>query len=401
MTNKYFKNMISLFFIVVSLITLTACQPTPEKPIIQNKNESLAEKIAREETAPVSENSEDEWDFEKEYDEGKKLNVHAAVCNNGVSNVPVVSVAENPFFGNTGLIQKITGYFCDDSYELLEGVNEMTKADIQKEIIRMQQELEKAKQEGDPADVIDTYEYTVKELEKKFKNAPMSSEATKTDYQLKEVDDGSYQLNIVATQNGETKYEIDFVDWVNVKGSLLLIQEKTLDRYSDESTFAYVSPDYLENDTNFQNGKKIIDCFLSEVGLDYLTLNLVSGSVEENIYEYYYTRSVNGFQEGYVNRYFGSMQSDGDVVMDLWYAESMMVKITDGKITYLKWENPSLISGVDNDNVEIIPFEEAKEIFLKQIDYMFAPNVEDGEGEANYDFFRANTAIILQKSNCL
>ncbi len=397
MINKYFKNAISLFWVVASLITITACQPTPEKPIIISKNDNLEEKILSEEMESSFDNLDEKWCFEKEYDEGKKLRINASVFNNNTSNIPVVSIAENPYSGNIGLIKKIIGYFCDESFELLEGVNEPTKADIQKEIIRMKQALQEAKQEGDPEDVITTYENTVKELERQFKEAPAASEATKTDYKLKEADDGSYQLNIVATQNGESKYEIDFVDWINTKGSLLLIQDKKTDNYSSEYTFKYVPQDYLESDENFQNGKKIIDSYLSEIGLDYLNLNLVSGNIEENTYEYYFTRSVNGLNEGYVNSYFGSMQSDEDIMMDLWYAESMLVRVTDGKITYIKWDNPSLVTGVDNDNVRIISFEEAKEAFLKQIGYMLAPNIDDEIGKANYEFFKANTAINITR----
>ena len=397
MNKLYLKNIMGFLFIICTAIPLTACQPTPEKPIIINKTENIYEKIKIKETENTSQNLEEYWDFEKEYGEGKKLNVQAPICNNSMLNIPVVSIEEKPFDGNTNLIKKIITYFCDESYELLEGVNEQTKADIQENIIRFKQELQEMKQAGDPEYEISILENTIKYLERQLEEAPAVSNATATDYKLKQKDDGSYQLNIVAMKDGQSKIEINFVDWINTKGSLLLIQDKNSDNSEGEKISEYVLPDVLQDDAIFQSGKETADDFLVEIGMEYLRLNVASKYSDENTYEYYYTRVENGFQEGYIDSYFGSMQSDKDVAMDLWYAETMIVRVTDGKITYVKWDNPSMISGVDNDNVKIIPFKEAKEIFLKQIDYMLSPDIEDKAGKANYEFFTANTTINITK----
>ena len=88
--------------------------------------------------------------------------------------------------------------------------------------------------------------------------------------------------------------------------------------------------------------------------------------------------------------YYTEMQNDNNVFFDRWSPEYLLIRTENGYITRVQWNNPTNIVKIDNDNVKIISWDEAKEIFLKQIEIMLSPDVEGD----NTEWFFENTEKI-------
>ena len=51
----------------------------------------------------------------------------------------------------------------------------------------------------------------------------------------------------------------------------------------------------------------------------------------------------------------------------------------EGEIEEIRWENPSQIVKVDNENVKILPWSEIQKIFEKQMEFLLTPSSEGGD----------------------
>jgi len=229
---------------------------------------------------------------------------------------------------------------------------------------------------------------------KQYQTAPSFSDMPETGYELKKIG-GFYQISLKA-MNGKNLIDITFADDDHSMGSSMIIEIRSMDFPYDQEELKYVTEDQLKDDPQFIKGKEKIDAFLKEIGADYLKLNAATKYKDGKTYSYYYTREVNGFQESCIFDYFGSMDSENEAVKDLWRAESMTVHVMDGEIIEIRWSDLAEAT-IENDNVKIIPFEEAQEIFLKHIDRMLLPNIEDGDETAVNDYIRKNTAVNITK----
>ncbi|MCL2671726.1 MAG: DUF6034 family protein [Clostridiales bacterium] len=59
----------------------------------------------------------------------------------------------------------------------------------------------------------------------------------------------------------------------------------------------------------------------------------------------------------------------------LWKREYLCFEVQDGAIVKINWENPSQILGVDNENVQILPWEEIQNLFYTQMDFLLLPEL--------------------------
>ena len=134
------------------------------------------------------------------------------------------------------------------------------------------------------------------------------------------------------------------------------------------------------------------------MGINYMSLQSVCRS--ENGYDYYYSRTVNGFPETYTKTYLGTqtIDSEGIIVMDLWKPEYLHIQTQNGKAVYVKWNNPSEVVTIDNENVLTKSWEEIQKKFLNQMDYLLSPRGPVGTGDQiNSPVFSENTEIVINR----
>ena len=376
-----------------AVMPTTACQATPTERSVSDKRDNLSGAIYAEASQGNSEDHQlsNEWKYDKSYKENKKLVVDAQIINNRVTGAPVVSVSERNF-KNKQENERITKILYP-GYDYKEVTEQLTKLQIEENIIMLKQLIAEAKREGDDIN-IPYYEEQIKSLESEYKTAPESELIEKADFNLKMKENGSNQANIVAVK-AKAKVYINFIDWEIQKGSVLFLHNAGLSNKSENPSALCVSSELFDYDKDYLVGKEKIDKLLKNIGLDYF--RIYSVSKYDDGYEYYYTRVVSEFPETYSQLCISRAINEEEQVMNLWKQETFVVRLVNGDIAELEWDNPSIITQIDNNNAKIISFDEAKDAFIKQMDLMLTPTVAEGVDEEYYAIFGEETEIHINK----
>lgn len=418
---KLKKNRIVLvfpaFLLFISLIT-TACQSTPSLEVVAQKGNGELEEAIKQTAAldgPTTQTVEEEiWEYQKVYDSGNCLTVNAEILNEKMSGIPVVSLQEKPFSSGEQ-IKKIVDVFCPEAkvYDV-EGV---TKSQIQEQIVVYEQQLSQLKNgtnNGDQAgiEIIGGYDpeksleeqirASIEQLKQDYENAPDDSNLPEASFQLESEEDGSLQSNMLAIKNGHS-VSCNFVNWSSddsiYLGSTFLLDGLLSESEDSENHLldSFINPSDINANENFMNEKDICDTYVKDMGIDYMSLQSVC--IYSNGYDFYYTRTMNGLPETYANTYLGTqtIDSDGIIVMDLWTSEYLRISIINGKVVSAKWNNPSEVVTVDNENVQTKYWEEIKEIFLKHMDYVLSPEPISNGGGTETTIFSDETEIVINR----
>lgn len=122
---------------------------------------------------------------------------------------------------------------------------------------------------------------------------------------------------------------------------------------------------------------------LENIGIDYMAP--ASANLGESCNAYYFVREVNGFPETYGKTYFGTLATgtDGYPVMNLWTQEYVEAVVQAGKLVSLKWQNPSEIVQIDNENAKLLPWDTIEQRCKEQLDRMLTPVSFSATGEPN------------------
>lgn len=414
------KALLALIFIFIFSITFMACQKSPDyQAVIPKNNEDLQRLI--EETAspsldPTQEISalDNSWKYEKNYNSGIRLTINADVINIQPENVPVISIREKPF-EDMNQMKTIVENLCPD-YTIRESTGSLSKEAIEASILFYKEMLYKIEHDNEDHDLNnansaiegpkganpDSFSnlskkeqitLIINDLEKQYQIAPSIDRYPLPNYQMKKQDNGSSQNNILAN-NGKDFINIDFVNWDYRKGSLFQYTNNTLSSSNSNVIESFILPSNWHSTESLTNEIIFVDQIVKEhLGIEYMTLNALSKRTDG--FDYYYVREVNGFPETYTPMNFGEQQTDTDDFIDLWRNEYLYIKTLHGSIVDIKWQNPSAIVNIDNDNVQVINYKTAQNIFLKQMDLMLSPNSSTEDGQAYRAFFQDTEEVNI------
>ena len=385
------------FYLILCIFISTACQPTPEAPSVIEKGD-LSEHIAQQAEAEIDGSlpGEARLQFEKTYDSGNSVIIDAPILHPASGQAPVASVQAKPFVSGDGLEQMVRAFYPNATiYEHTM----LTKTDIEKEIIFYKELLFREENGLDPvtggpvapgdegpamelsgdseASTRDRLQATIEKYEEEYKIAPADSDLPQTDYVLKDVG-SSDQLNLRAV-DGSAIATIDFVNWE--VGSNFYMSLSEYDQSVPQFTATYQLPQAL--DENRTQELTMVQQRLESIGIDYMTP--ASANLGENCNAYYFVREVNGFPETYVKTYFGTQATgtDGYPVMNLWTQEYVEAVVQAGKLVSLKWQNPSEIVQIDNENAKLLPWDTIEQRCKEQLDRMLTPVSFSATGEPN------------------
>ncbi len=380
---------------------LTACQGTPSQNVVAQKADSLEEGIKQ--TAPPTEQTaveeEERWEYQKEYDSGKSLNVDAVLINKNKADIPVISVRLKPFEGGQQL-KSIIGVFCPgakvyDNVDFTKPYLEQEILDLNEEIFRVENDMlpypgaEQRIPDSQKESYIKSLRDAIKSYEELLKTAPELSELDEASFEFTDAGD-SFQSTMQAVTADRVVF-FDFVNW-DATGSDFFLNDAAFEY--NEKTESFKNPSMLADDDAFQKEKVMIDGLVRDIGIDYMTLDSVSKG--KNGYFYYYTRKEKGFNETYANTYLGSMQTDGEAVMNLIESEHLEIETINGQVVKANWTNPTEVIKEDNSNVRILPWEQIQETFKTQMDYMLSPDSKN-MGQTDAMMFPENTQIYINK----
>lgn len=422
--------MVKKAFLVLTIIFclfVSACQATPQEEYVQTKNnkEPLIEKIEEVEVGQDEYAELEDYDYvyEKEYKCGNKLTVNADIDSGNSDKISILTVTEKEFVGGDSLKQVIERLY--PNYEFYEYKVSSEQYFEQLMIYQKILECEKkgepwivdgeqidgvpladkylneaAKDENFEVSNLENLEALVEQYKENYQRA-VNEKNVPTDFELKDVDGMSKQVNIQAiSENDVPGLWVSFVNWDDVPGTTF-----SADRLNFHSKVSfgdkYTYPDQILDDVELKKAKELAEEYISNLGLDYMSLEKVASGTQNN-HRFYFTRDINGFHENLVNEYFIEPQKDGEdrEVMSLWRQEYAVVEVWDGIIQSASWRNASEAT-VDAENVEVLPWNEIQKIFEKQMDYILTPGpIYTSFTKLDIDRIELGyTKVLMQNSN--
>jgi beta-lactamase regulating signal transducer with metallopeptidase domain len=426
----------------------TACQPTPEKPVVVNKNDSALSDSLKATPAPEAVYDAPET-FQKSFpakDDRVTVNIDVAVDVPKVSAFPVVRIMPDEF--PSDFVKKAADVLFEGK-TAYEPRTQMTKPEIEKEILELQQALadpEHSKSDGLTSGDPDTVAMVTQMFEDRIKNYQALLAAAPDEVTPKESD---FQFHPAKTYEDPAMYKEESDMWKEggdeQSGELLdqyengqrLIADATLDggyygridvsNYSGGSlrinTFSFFKsktlnpnnirygPDFDPNAefpaTNISTDEaaRMSQDLLDQLGITDMALTScspitsISGKTLPQAPEQtagQQTDEVCGYNLLFQHTYGGIptiyaagndfRQSNDDQYGPYYQHEYIQVTIYGDHIVSFMWQSPSNEAQTENANVELLPFDDIMNAFERQMSLEYTLEKLSRYGTENPDY---------------
>lgn len=396
--------------VMVAACFTTACQPTPEEPVVVQRD-ALEEKITETEETAVPEatyEAPNHWTDSAEKG-AMIINIDAAVVMPEVSAYPVIKLEPHVF--SQERVDELVHYFAGD--RKLYQPNLLTKKDYEDALIQA-----KRGQEIDGEYVVtEDTKRVVAELEETINNAPEDSPKIYTDSTLtyKTNTDGtidsSTSKNYLDVQiEGDTGPDsgcIYFRNFVDGESNLTEFSYLTTTYMAESFARSFVEkdqrmqkeydPEYLEKDTmksNEERYQKLMSANISIIkdeaqavaqkAIDELNIQdmylitaeralldpyhgLPSDGSDKGGYVFEYVRQSGGIA-GFIRRsWSGNPSENPPEYRPPFEQESVTVVVTDDGIESFLWIGCAQVIETASENVELLPFEDVIERLEERI----------------------------------
>ena len=398
--------------LIMIMIFMTACQPTPEKePVsnkadgnLQNKIEATAIPVAQSEITENSAGQEKEkWQINLE--KGRIfITVNAEVDIPDVEKYPVLSVAYNSSI-------EMNQEWADKAYDVFfQGATsykwEITKEESETRMLILKRVQEQIKNGNYSIGFQDRdYEYIQQEIDVLmdiYEDAPYESELIVADTAFEEMYNGQFTLSMldIVGKVGKSSFaRLSIVNNWTIKHNSIqfynydnnAIKQKTV-------TSEYNAGDILNGvSLSCEQAQQIADRSILEVGIEgvelkeintvdiYEVLPRMNQDISESdiqAYEFIYEKTYNGIPVSYFSSRMVTKQTEDGVDTNAYSAvlepERLAVQVDDSGIVFFDWKNPTTSNGIINENVQLLPFEKIKEIFEKNIFYHYFYESDEG-----------------------
>ena len=368
----------------------TACQPTPEGLIVQNKaDEELKEAISVTAEPTTQQNTEEPEETIRITQSATNeagtiaVNIDADVTLPNISKIPVAYI--EPIDLNQSQVEKILYAFFGNS-ELYEVV--ATKADIEQQIIDMKRVLEddEALLNSDMADATGItdlaelrkmQEVKIEKRKEKLQDAP--NERTSLSY------DVSSEEFIYASIHTNKDY-MGYFTYANDSSKYVYCTAFGGERATSVrklNTLASTQIDINNGDVEYSNAKQSAINMINDMGIEgvelgeaYLSMDYTGVFMENDTQE---TPGVTSDREFYVFCFervigdgaidytFYSATGTDDEYDDMLSYEKIQVWVEGDNITQFAWVSPFTVKEITNDNVAIsIDYDQAVSLMYQQ-----------------------------------
>jgi hypothetical protein len=159
-----------------------------------------------------------------------------------------------------------------------------------------------------------------------------------------------------------------------------------------------------------QEAQAIADQAVSTLGLSDFSLAgkriapLFDGNPKngcKSLYEFMYTRIVNGVSVTYTNDISSWAPENPDSVSEGWMYEKLRIFVDDGGIYAYQWNGPYTVTEIVNEKATLLPFDQIKKIFENMILTKYgASGTEEGESASiNITSVRLGLARVTEQNN--
>lgn len=354
------KKLARTILFIISIIVLTACQPTPDEPVIAQKDaleQSIESMGQREE--PYSFTKTWQRDYVSAAD--RKITVAAGVVCPEAGNYSIYSIIPKNFTQQE--VDAIIDYFVGNA-ALYNGEYQETKADLEERILETRRLMAMTPKELDAVMSGCTKEdlqRQLDDLEARYDKAPEKTTANAATSGLKTDEEGYELLNVYAGNGGRDDVLIEVFNLVSEKSNSTSFSI----RMRDASAGGKILP--------LSGGRdETARAVLRGLGIDSVQV-LRSGPVvlgndpdnRKTATRYFYERYIDGLP---VRGVCSAIDTDAPKYSaSPLRPESVSVDVGDNGVTSFYWSEHNEITGIEKRNVALMPFEEIMDKFEEYI----------------------------------
>jgi hypothetical protein len=346
--------------LLVSCFT-TACQPTPQQPVVIKKNDDTLEKAIEASPEPVQKyEAPAHWDEEYTENDGKfTISVNADLELPDVDAYPIYKV--EPRYFTKEQVQLLSDALFGDAE--VQGVDQRwTKSQYEELIV----DLEQAHKSGETGRTDEEFEKEMANLKQMWQDAPEIME--------------SYNMQ-------EAMALFDETGTITLKADLGRKEPADLTAINDKEYGAYMGftnndglnyEDQLVQDTtglqlSLTDAIQQAQDLLTKLGIDYMDVAYTDigvaygreGEGTDNhprCYLIYFTRTVDGIPT-----------TDSDDFDMVWSYERITVGVDDSGIVQFAWAGNAVLAQMLTGNAQLMPFDDIKERFIQgmKVNYIF------------------------------
>ncbi len=408
----------SIVIAIFALCILTACQPTPETDIVTPKDDTRLIEMAESGEAGVSISdmidAPENYTFEASSDDG---NVHivanADVVLPDVDDLPIARVSRHILTEQD--VKSVFSALCKENTVIDEdGV--LWKSYYQVTL----EELLSMQQEGrlDKYDSVEELDAAISELMDTIQEAPDKPEAINPDFSFHAV--GSYMtsarisstadnitLTDLSAMNQEDSVTIQYVRDVQ-KGALYHSQIMATNSYYIASLYSDSNQTVSPPDISKEEALQIANEMISAIG--YSDLNCSGsrlapigytgeGNTVDGVYEFIFTRTVNGVETTFTNDVYAAPSDDLDSTTRPWGYEHIRVFIDDAGVACLLINDPYQIEEIVSEQTTVLPFSEIAKVFEYMIQAKYFSIDSGKKTDINIEKMELGLCRIFEKGN--
>lgn len=391
------KRAISLMAaMLAAALLLAGCQPTPEQPIVMQKDmEQMLEKAQDTQSAGQEQTLAERYGIPERLTEewsgadGKltiRIDAPIAVPEHAM---PIVRVRAEGFSQETATA--LFHHFMDGKTAMTynPGPHVMTKADIEATILLYKQQIADGTIEAQQMMTPEEAEEEIRRLEEEYRTAPAAADDEPV------VSDGAMLLHEESYSDGQTVikeriYELS----VTAGEEYLSVRRPAQDNGSLTGSLQYSADDDLGR---FYNGAPRVlpenapqserpSLSLEEAGAlcgevframgvsdVQLAQAYVTGSPGDYAYILYYVRTVAGVPAALCTESFAGSESGVSLP---WNYEQIRFLVTDGGIAEMSWDSPTVAGEVVTENARLLSWQEIREIVETILFTIYEPRTE-------------------------
>lgn len=381
---------------LAAALLLAGCQPTPEQPIVMQKDmEQMLEK-AQDTQSPAAEQTlaerygiperlTEEWSGA----DGKlTIRIDAPIAAPEHA-MPIVRVRAEGFSQETATA--LFHHFMDGKTAVTynPGPHVMTKADIEATILLYKQQIADGTIEAQQMMTPEEAEEEIRRLEEEYRTAPAAADDEPT------VSDGAMLLHEESYSSGHTVikeriYELSVTageEYLSVRrpaqdngsltGSLQYSADDDLGRFYNGAP--RVAPENAPQgerpSLSLEEARALCGEVFQAMGVSDVqpAQAYVTGSPGDYAYILYYVRTVAGVPAALCTESFAGSESGVSLP---WDYEQIRFLVTDGGIAEMSWDSPTVTGEVVTENARLLAWQEIREIVETILFTIYEPKTE-------------------------
>ena len=385
------KKMIHMFLALIMVLSLSACQPTPDKAAVASKTGYMEEKIRQPAVTEqqMLDTLPEKWQKEPEYfsRSGVTLVIDAKLEIPDVTAFPVVEAISREI-----TIEEIESFIdvLMQGQPIYEHNNVATKSELEQVIIHMKMYIEELKKYSPPeeiknANLEEAYE-DLRYYEELYQNAPETKPIGKTlaTVTFDTMPDGGKSLNIEADLGRDhpaylgvyvSSYgdsHLAFRNQGEPKGYTIRLDDVYENLAQSRQEALETAVEYLRNlgfsGIQHSDTKVLATTFSDEGSVDPSVL--INHPESDIRFEFYFDPLIYKIPvtpDIYFNGY--ADYTDDQLFNIKWGAESLTITVKGSEVIEMNWDSPGGLGEVLNENVELLDFEDIKERFESHLFY--------------------------------